>query len=318
MPQPRSRPRLRPAHGTRRGDLAGRTRPKPGPEYLTPKEAQACLETILNDLRTAAEVDRAPEHTLQQAVEGWLAERNCERGLKRSTIVGYEDMFERLFRDLGADMPVRSLADGRLRAYFADFKSYRVLSEKKAHEARAEGKHVQQLTIERWAAQPAGSQAIEVATKDEAVRLANELPGTWKHRRRGCYRVVPLDAQRPWLVSRATAMVLQADGWIVKRRTTKPWMLVTPAAVQTRNTYRDILAASLDYAVRERWLDANLLAAVKRASRRHDHERILRRDDFYDPDAIDQLLTQAPGVFEEAFWLCGAHAAFACPARRLA
>jgi integrase len=262
-------------------------------------------------------VDRAPERTLQQAVEGWLAERNGERGLKRSTIAGYEDMFERLFRDLGADTPVRSLADGRLRAYFADFKSYRVLSEKKAHEARAEGKHVQQLTIERWTAQPAGSQAIEVATKDEAVRLADELPGTWKHRRRGCYRVVPLDAQRPRRVSRATAMVLQADGWIVKRRTTKPWMLVTPAAVQTRNTYRDILAASLDYAVRKRWLDANPLAAVKRASRRHDHERILRRDDFYDTDEIDQLLTHAPGVFEEAFWLCGAHAGLRLPGEAL-
>jgi hypothetical protein len=42
--------------------------PKPSPEYLTPKEAQACLETILEELRTAAEVDQASEHTLQQAV----------------------------------------------------------------------------------------------------------------------------------------------------------------------------------------------------------------------------------------------------------
>jgi hypothetical protein len=49
-------------------------------------------------------------------------------------------MFERMFRDLGAETPVRSLADGRLRAYFADFKSYRVLSEAKAREALAEGK----------------------------------------------------------------------------------------------------------------------------------------------------------------------------------
>jgi hypothetical protein len=126
-----------------------------------------------------------------------------------------------------------------------------VLSEAKAREALGEGKNVQQLTIERWTAQPPESQAVEVATKDEAVRLADELPGTWKHRRRGCYRVVPLDAQRPRRVSRATAMTLKEDGWIVERRTTKPWMLVTPAAAQTRNTYRDILAASLDYAVRE-------------------------------------------------------------------
>lgn len=291
--------------------------PKPSPEYLTPKEAQACLETILEELRTAAEVDHSPEHTLQQAVEGWLAERKGERGLKRSTIAGYEDMFERLYRDLGADTPVRALADGRLRAYFVEFKAYRVLSEKKAREALSEGKNVQQITIERWTAQPPESQAVEVATKDEAVRLADELPGTWKHRRRGCYRVVPLNAQRPRRVSRAAATELQGEGWIVKRRRTKPWMLMTPAAVQTRNTYRDILAASIDYAVREGWLAANPLAAVKRASKRHDHERVLRRDDFYDPDEIDQLLRQAPGVFEEAFWLCGGHAGLRLPGEAL-
>jgi integrase len=212
---------------------------------------------------------------------------------------------------------VRSLADGRLRAYFADFKSYRVLSEAKAREALADGKDVQQLTIERWTAQPAESQAVEVATKDEAVRLADELPGTWKHRRRGCYRVVPLDAQRPRRVSRATAMTLQAEGWIVKRRMTRPWMLVTPAAAQTRNTYRDILAASLDYAVREGWLDSNPLASVKRASKRHERERILRRDDFYDAEEVDRLLKCAPSVFEEAFWLCGAHAGLRLPGEAL-
>jgi integrase len=291
--------------------------PKPGSGYLTPKDAEARLEAMLEELRAATEVEAVVERTLQQAVEGWLAERKGERGLKRSTVAGYEDMFERMFRDLGAETPVRSLADGRLRAYFADFMSYRVLSEAKARDALAEGKNVQQLTIERWTAQPADSQAIEVATKDEAVRLADELPGTWKHRRRGCYRVVPLDAQRPRRVSRATAMALQSEGWIVKRRTTRPWMLVTPAAAQTRNTYRDILAASLDYAVREGWLDANPLDSVKRASKRHERERILRRDDFYDPEEIDRLLRRAPSVFEEAFLLCGAHAGFRLPGEAL-
>jgi hypothetical protein len=44
--------------------------PKPSPEYLTPKEAQACLEAILEEIRTAAEVDCSPEHTLRQGVEG--------------------------------------------------------------------------------------------------------------------------------------------------------------------------------------------------------------------------------------------------------
>jgi integrase len=112
-------------------------------------------------------------------------------------------------------------------------------------------------------------------------------------------------------------MVLQADGWIVKRRATKPWMLVTPAVAQTRNTYRDILAASLDYALREGWLDSNPLASVKRASKRHERERILRRDDFYDPEEVGRLLKCAPGVFEEAFWLCGAHAGLRLPGEAL-
>src|SRR5580700_11050687 len=53
-----------------------------GPAYLTPKEAQIRLETIIEDLRAATEVEQVAERTLQQAVEGWLAEREGERGLK--------------------------------------------------------------------------------------------------------------------------------------------------------------------------------------------------------------------------------------------
>lgn len=71
---------------------------KPGPEFLTPKEAEVRLETILEELRAATEVEQVVERTLQQAVEGWLAERKGERGLKRSTVAGYEDMFERMSR----------------------------------------------------------------------------------------------------------------------------------------------------------------------------------------------------------------------------
>lgn len=118
-----------------------------------------------------------------------------EKGLKRSTVEGYEDMFERLYRAHGAETPVSDFADGRLRPYFADFKSYRVLGEKEARKAKTEGKDVRRVEITRWTAQPPGSAAVEVKTKSEAVRLADELPGTWKHRRRGCYRVVPLNAK---------------------------------------------------------------------------------------------------------------------------
>jgi site-specific recombinase XerD len=145
------------------------------------------LETILEELRTATEVDRSPERTLQKAVEGWLAERKGERGLKRSTVAGYEDMFERLFRDLGAETTVRSLADGRLRAYFADFKSYRVLSEAKAREALAAGKNAQQLTIERWTVR---NKMDTTKTSDsEAIPMTPRLTRALSHLRSRGYAI---------------------------------------------------------------------------------------------------------------------------------
>jgi hypothetical protein len=85
--------------------------------------------------------------------------------------------------------------------------------------AKAEGKDIRRLEVKRWTAQPPGSASVEVATKAEAVSLADTMPGTWKHRRRGAYRVVPLNAQRPKVVLPATAKALEAEGWIVRRRT---------------------------------------------------------------------------------------------------
>jgi hypothetical protein len=276
-------------------------------------------EHILAALRAGVEDEEAKHRTgtLCQAAEGWLAERQSEKGLKRSTVAGYENMFERLYRDHGADTLVSDFADGRLRAYFTGFKSYRVLGEKTAGKAKAEGKDVRRVEITRWRAQPPGSAAVEVRTKAEAVRLAGELPGTWKHRRRGAYRVVPLNAQRPKRVFHATAKAREAEGWIIARRTTKPWMLVAPAAAQSRNAYRDIFGAILDYAVRRRWRPTNPLDEVQRTNKRRERERILRRDDFYDLDEINRLLRHAPSVLEEAFWLLDAHAGLRLPGESL-
>ncbi len=319
--------RLGPAHvrdsgrRTPRGAIVWRAGfgEKPSPDFLTPQEAEDLLEDILTALRAGVEEDEAAQSTgtLRQAAEGWLAERQSEKGLKRSTVAGYEDMFERLYRDHGADTLVSDFADGRLRAYFADFKSYRVVGEKRARKAKAESKDVRRIEITRWTAQPPGSAAVEVKTKAEAERLADELPGTWKHRRRGAYRVVPLNAQRPKRVSHATAKEREAEGWIIARRTTKPWMLVAPAAAQTRNAYRDIFGAIFDYAVRRRWLPANPLDEVKRTNKRHEREAVLRRDDFYDREEIDRLLTHAPSVLEEAFWLLGSDAGLRLPGEGL-
>jgi integrase len=284
--------------------------PRPTPEHLTPKDAQEQLDAILSEL--AGDIEQRDEasqlHTLFDATQGWVAERHRDKDLKRTTLTGYEVMFERLYRDLGAQTPLQDFLDGRLRGYFDDFPSYKVSSQKTATRARTEGKHVEQIEVERWTAQPHDSLPVEVATKEEAVRVADELPGTWHHLRRGAYRVVPLNAQRAKSVTYAKAKELEADGWIVARRKKRLWMLVAPAAAQTRNEYRDIFSACLNYAVRQRWMPANPLVEVKRRSKREQRERVLRRDDFYDPSEIDRLLTHAPRVFEEAFWLCGAHA----------
>ncbi|HTW41973.1 MAG TPA: site-specific integrase [Solirubrobacteraceae bacterium] len=284
--------------------------PRPTPEHLTPKDAQEQLDAILREL--AGDIEQREEasqlHTLFDATQGWVAERHRDKDLKRATLTGYEVMFERLYRDLGAQTPLQDFLDGRLRSYFDDFPSYKVISEKTAMRTRAEGKNVELVEVERWTAQPHDSLPVEVATKDEAVRIADELPGTWHHLRRGAYRVVPLNAQRAKSVTYAKAKELEADGWIVARRKKRLWMLVAPAAAQTRNEYRDIFSACLNYAVRQRWIPANPLVEVKRRSKREQRERVLRRDDFYDPSEIDRLLKHAPRVFEEAFWLCGAHA----------
>jgi integrase len=293
--------------------------PRPTPEHLTPRDADTRLSMILRELEVVAALPEAGDEqaTLAHALQGSIAERERDKGLKRSTLVSYNAMTERMYRDLGADTPLRDFLDGRLRDYFAEFKGYRVRSEKVAQMERAEGKDVRRVEVSRWTAQPAGSQPIEVPTKAEAVQLADELPGTWKHRRRGAYRVVPLNAQRPKSVTFAQATALEAEGWIVARRKRKVWMLVQPASAQTRNEYRDVISAAFDYAVREGWIDVNPLAAVKRSNKRLERERVLRREDFYDRDELSSLLRHAPGLLEEAFWLCGAHAGLRLPGEAL-
>jgi hypothetical protein len=173
--------------------------PKPTAQHLTPREAEAKVQEILRQAEASADTSRPAQAqpVLHEATEGWLSARHAERGLKRSTVADYEDLFERLYRDLGAETPIHELADGRLRSYFAEFKAERLLGEQAAAKALSEGKDVAQVQVERWTAQPPGSQAVEVSTRREAVRLAAQIGGTWKHRRRGCYRIVSHGAQRP-------------------------------------------------------------------------------------------------------------------------
>jgi integrase len=293
--------------------------PRPSAEHLTPMDAEARLEEILEDAKHRAQAAHArqAEGSLREAVEGWVAERQAKKRLKRSTVACYEDMFERLCRDLGADTPVRDLADGRLEPYFAGLKAECALGAETAEKALIAGKDVVEVRIESWTARPPGSQAVEVSTKAEAVRLASEMCGTWKHRRQGVYRVVPTGAVRARRVSRATAQTLRSEGWPVSPRTTKRWVARAPASVQTHNKYRDLLGAALDYAVRQGWLEANPIADIDRMSGKATRRRILRRDDFYNRDEVECLLKRVATVFEEAFLLCGAHAGFRLPGEAL-
>ena len=57
---------------------------------------------------------------MRDAAEGNIAERKREKGLKRGTIIGYEDVYERLYRDLGEDRSLEEINDRELlRDYFA-------------------------------------------------------------------------------------------------------------------------------------------------------------------------------------------------------
>jgi hypothetical protein len=289
---------------------------KPSPEHLEPREAKALLDAILRDA-PRQRTEAVPERTLHEAVDGQQAERRRRRGLKRSTTDDYGDLWERVYRDLGEDTPLVELLEFDWVGYFDDFKAQRIFGKAKAMEAARQGAEVRSVTVSRWTAQPAESVGVEVATKAEAVRIAGELKGTWKHRRRGVYRVTPAGARRARRVSRAEAVRLEAQGWVIERRRVRRWMVCTPAAPQTINKYRDLLSAVFAWAVRQRWVDRNPIDVVPRVSRRADRQRILRRSDFYDRDEVRQLLAEVDDAFERAFFLCGFHAGLRLPGEAL-
>jgi integrase len=290
--------------------------PKPTPEHLVPKEARDRLDEILRDA-PRCRMEPVPERTLHEAVDGQLTERRKRRGLKRSTSDDYGDLWERVFRDVGEDTPLIELLEFDWSAYFDEFKAQRVMGKAKAMDAGKAGVEVRSVAVWRWTAQPAESVGIEVATKGEAVQLARELCGTWKHRRKGVYRVTPGGAQRPRRVSRAEATRLEAQGWVIVRRQTRRWMVCTPAAPQTINKYRDLLSAVFAWAVRQGWVDRNPIDLVPRVSRRADRQRVLRRSDFYDRDEVGRLLAEVSDEFERAFFLCGFHEGLRLPGEAL-
>jgi integrase len=114
-----------------------------------------------------------------------------------------------------------------------------------------------------------------------------------------------------------TARALAADDWVVSARVTTRWVIRAPASAATHNKYRDLLSAVFDFAVRQGWLESNPMSEVDRMSTRAMRQRILRREDFYTPDEVENLLKHALTVLHEAFWLCGAHAGLRLPGEAL-
>ncbi len=319
--------RLGPAHvkdsgrRTPRGAVVWRAGdgPPPSSEHLTPKAAKVKLEEILRAVESnaAALLAGKATGTLREAADGWVAERSRQVQLKRSTLAVYEDMFERLCRDLGARTPVRDLGDGRLVAYFETFQAERAVGGTTAEKLRAEGVELARVKVGGWVAQPPGSEPVEVPHRSTAVRLAEESGGKWKHESPGVYRVVPGGWRRARRVSSATADALRSEGWVVSRRSTWRWTVRAPASAQTQNKYRATLGAILDYAVRQGWLEANPIAEVRSASTKAVRNRVLRREDYYNQSEIQRLLKHSNGDVERAFWLCGAHAGLRLPGEAL-
>jgi integrase len=181
--------RLGPAHvrdagrRTARGAIVWRAGdgPRPTPEHLTPQDAEARLEQLLREYEARAEeaARKETERVLHEAAEGWLAGRHAERGLKRSTVADYEDMFERLYRDLGADTPLHELADGRLALYFADFKAERPLGKLSASKAPGEGRDVVEVEVDRLLSRAPGvvEEAFWLCGAHAGFRLPGEALG---------------------------------------------------------------------------------------------------------------------------------------------
>ena len=241
--------RLGPAHvkdsgrRTARGAIVWRAGDgsKPSSEHLVPKQAAALLDAILRTAPREVRKSGGGELTLAAAYEGMLATKQRDLGLKRTTTSDYDWMAERVFRELGAESPVSAIGAATVFELFDDLRAERVVGAARAERERAAGKDVRQITTTALYAWPPGTRPVEVATKQEAVRVAEERGWTWKHRRRGVYRVTPVGAQRRRRIRRGDEAALRTQGWDVELVERAQWVLSEPASTQTHRKYRDFL-----------------------------------------------------------------------------
>jgi integrase len=284
--------------------------------HLSPRDADRELKRIL---REAPRVKRLRDDrpTLRQAYEEHVVARRQERQLRRSTVMDYDRMAARLFRDIGADTRIADLTPAKLVEYFTDFQAESPIGKEKWERLKAEGEDVGEVTNECWVAYPPGEKPIEVKTKPEAEEIALARGWTWKHRRAGVYRVTPPNSGRPEAVGPAQALARQKAGWDVERQDRKHWVQRAPAKPHTRNKYRDLLWATFETAIGKGWLEDNPMRSVRRSSRKQERHRVLHREDFYDVDEVARLLEHVDDDVVRAFLLCGFHGGLRLPGEGL-
>lgn len=254
--------------------------PKPTPNHLTPKEAKHALDAILRDAPRRV-LPQARVGTLRDALDGSLAERLRDGKVDSSRSADYEAMHGRLCRDLGGDRLVTEFDARRLTDYIRGLEAQKFIGSKRAREEMKDGTPVKRVVITGWTAKPPDDPRSH-------------------HRRKK-------------RVGHQEALLLQSQGFTIEEQTIIRWALCSPASIETKLKYRDVLGSAFAYAMTMSWIHSNPVDDVPRPATAGIREATLRRTDFYDRDEVARLLTQAPGVFERALWLCGCHAGFRLP-----
>lgn len=255
--------------------------PKPTPNHLTPKEAKRALEEILRDAPRRALPSLQPG-TLREALEGSLTTRVQDGKVDARRSRDYTAVHGRLCRELGGDRLVTDFDAAELTDYIRGLEAQKFVGRERARQASQDGLPVKEIVITKWVVVP-----------------PSDGRSSWGRRTR---RVSDEEASR-----------LTSQGFEVEERTTTRWAICSPASIETKLKYRDLLGAAFAYAVDRSWISHNPVDRVPRPAMRSAREATLRRTDFYDRDEVARLLPQAPGVFERALWLCGCHAGLRLP-----
>jgi len=223
-----------------------------------------------------------PAGTLLDALESSLTERLRDGKVKANRRPDYEAVHGRLCRDLGGERSVADFDTEELTEYIRGLEAQKFIGPERARQLRREGTPVKEVRIARWVAFPPEEDPVA--------------------RRAGMKRVGHMES-----------LQLVTQGFTIEQRETRRWATCSPASLETKLKYRDLLGSAFDYAVSKSWIADNPVNDVPRPAGGTGREATLRRTDFYDRDEVARLVAQAPNTLEKAFWLCGCHAGLRLP-----